>query len=241
MKIAIASDLHLEFGTLSIHNTEGADVLVLAGDIVPARQVGEFRAFFEEVSSRFPVVLYVMGNHEHYGCDFYRTRNLLEAWLSQYPNIYILDNTLTYVNGYSFVGATLWTNLHGGDPITALTVKKYMSDFRIIANFSPEKSVNEFKHSLSVILNSKPNVVITHHAPCAQSIAAKYEGQHHMNGGFYSEISSHIMDSDITLWIHGHMHNTSDYVLGNTRVMCNPRGYKDYEFTEGWQLKYVEI
>ena len=37
MKIAIASDIHLEFGPLQFENTEGADVLVLSGDICTAK------------------------------------------------------------------------------------------------------------------------------------------------------------------------------------------------------------
>jgi hypothetical protein len=27
------------------------------------------------------------------------------------------------------------------------------------------------------------------------------------------------------LWIHGHTHDSSDYELNGTRVICNPRGY----------------
>ena len=27
------------------------------------------------------------------------------------------------------------------------------------------------------------------------------------------------------LWVHGHLHWRRDYVVGDTRVICNPRGY----------------
>ena len=36
MKVAYCSDLHLEFAPISLKNTEGADVLILAGDICMA-------------------------------------------------------------------------------------------------------------------------------------------------------------------------------------------------------------
>ena len=39
LKIALGSDLHLEFGTLELHNTEAADVLILSGDILVAKHL----------------------------------------------------------------------------------------------------------------------------------------------------------------------------------------------------------
>jgi hypothetical protein len=29
----------------------------------------------------------------------------------------------------------------------------------------------------------------------------------------------------VQLWIHGHTHDSFDYRLNGTRVLCNPRGY----------------
>ena len=39
MKIAICSDLHLEFETIVLENTEGAEVLILSGDILVERDL----------------------------------------------------------------------------------------------------------------------------------------------------------------------------------------------------------
>ena len=41
MKIALASDVHLEFGPLEINNTNGADVLILSGDICVAHNLSD--------------------------------------------------------------------------------------------------------------------------------------------------------------------------------------------------------
>jgi predicted phosphodiesterase len=38
MKIALASDVHLEFGTTLFDNTENAEVLILSGDICVANK-----------------------------------------------------------------------------------------------------------------------------------------------------------------------------------------------------------
>jgi hypothetical protein len=34
------------------------------------------------------------------------------------------------------------------------------------------------------------------------------------------------------LWVHGHTHDSFDYVVNGTRVVCNPRGYAQYGVNE---------
>ena len=74
MKFALCSDLHLEFETIELNNTEGADVLVLSGDICIAKDLPltntirneKWMEFFTHCSEQFKDVIYIMGNHEHY-------------------------------------------------------------------------------------------------------------------------------------------------------------------------------
>jgi hypothetical protein len=40
------------------------------------------QTFFEQVSDRFPRVIYIMGNHEHYQGDYARSRERLQAMLA---------------------------------------------------------------------------------------------------------------------------------------------------------------
>jgi Icc-related predicted phosphoesterase len=68
-------------------------------------------------------------------------------------------------------------------------------------------------------------VVVTHHAPSSLSIAPWYKDDHYINGGYHSKLENQILDTSPDLWFHGHMHNSFDYTLGDTRVICNPRGY----------------
>ena len=99
MKIALASDVHLEFGPITLDNTEGADVLVLAGDIcvandfVSARgynrdQAQEYRKFFDHVCQEFPQVVYIMGNHEHYHGDVAHSYRILREHLDYGNQVY---------------------------------------------------------------------------------------------------------------------------------------------------------
>lgn len=32
-----------------------------------------------------------------------------------------------------------------------------------------------------------------------------------------------------SLWIHGHVHESADYELNGTRIICNPKGYSSPE------------
>jgi hypothetical protein len=69
-----------------------------------------------------------------------------------------------------------------------------------------------------------------------------YKSDYHMNGAYHSDLSEIMLDNThIKLWTHGHTHHCFDYVIGETRVVCNPRGYDGYEDT-GWDpMKVIEI
>jgi hypothetical protein len=85
--------------------------------------------------------------------------------------------------------------------------------------------------------------VCGHHTPTPQSIHPKYAGDELMNGGYTSDLTQFIMERpQIKLWTHGHTHEDFDYLIGTTRVACNPRGYDGYERrADYFQLKYMEI
>jgi hypothetical protein len=42
---------------------------------------------------------------------------------------------------------------------------------------------------------------------------------------FCSDLSELVEGSGAALWVHGHTHASCDYVAGQTRVVCNPKGY----------------
>jgi predicted phosphodiesterase len=100
VKIALASDIHLEFGAIELENAESADVLILAGDICQAVDVTydttigrTCQVFFKQVSARFPKVIYIMGNHEHYQGDYARSRERLQKMLDSHGcyNVHLLE------------------------------------------------------------------------------------------------------------------------------------------------------
>jgi Icc-related predicted phosphoesterase len=71
-----------------------------------------------------------------------------------------------------------------------------------------------------------PTVVVTHHAPSPLSVAPRFLGSP-LNPAFASDLTDMIWQYVPDMWIHGHVHDSFDYLLGDTRVIANPRGYGD--------------
>jgi predicted phosphodiesterase len=289
MKIAVCSDIHLEFGTISLENTEGADVLILGGDICVAKdlmdrdQYGIFdrfdrsakaHEFFQECSARFPHVIYIAGNHEHYHGDYANTITTLRDRLGYLVNLHILDKEMIKLGDVTFIGGTLWTDMNNEDPITLNAMSGMMNDFRCVTNsnrvvnykvydesgniptfktrtatFSPDDAVVDHKAMLEYIrlmIEGKFDqkfVVVGHHAPSKLSTHPRYADEVIMNGGYSTALDEFIMDHpQIKLWTHGHTHENFDYMIGSTRIVCNPRGYDGYEDrADRFVLKFLEV
>ena len=204
--------------------------------------------FFEVECAKYDHVLYVMGNHEHYHGRFDKTYAELRRCLPDH--VQLLEQETVTINDTVFIGGTLWTSMNRGDDMTRWHTKSSMNDFRVITNhyveknlyhkLTPEytefvhrKTLDYFKHVLDHN-RDKQCVIITHHAPSSVSIADHYKHDHLMNGAYYSDLSEFILDHpQIKYWTHGHMHNSSDYMIGDCRVICNPRGYFGHETWAG--------
>jgi predicted phosphodiesterase len=153
MKFALCSDLHLEFGPIELKNTEGADVLVLSGDICVAKDLAfkdserseSWMQFFEQVASEFKDVIYIMGNHEHYHGDFAKSYDLIKGALQDLTNIHVMEKEFIRLGDVTFIGGTLWTDMNKEDPITLNQIKGYMNDYRIIDN---SNEVVHYKRSI---------------------------------------------------------------------------------------------
>jgi len=209
--------------------------------------------FFKWECEKYDKVFYVLGNHEHYGGRLDKSYHILKSIMPD--NVSVLENEVVEYNGVMFMGATMWTDMNKNDPITLYTVKSGMNDYREISNFyenknlyyklTPEhtvgmfrKTVEYFKQTLEREENKlKPFVVITHHSPSYLSINEKYKSEYHMNGAYCSDLSSFILDHpQIKCWIHGHLHDPVDYMIGTTHITSNPRGYVGFEDTSGFDL-----
>jgi hypothetical protein len=99
----------------------------------------------------------------------------------------------------------------GGDPLEPILVREI--HFKR-ARWLAQRLAEPFAGS---------TVVVTHHLPHRQSIHPKYAGTR-FNPCFASDLD-HLVRAPVVLWVHGHTHESLDYVVNGTRVVCNPRGY----------------
>jgi len=219
------------------------------------QRVARFRDFLKRCSFQFPNTIYVAGNHEFYHGKWNRTLTVLSEECAQFPNVYFLEAGSKKIDDVTFIGGTLWTDMNKGDPLTLHAVRDMMNDFRVIkkeeegyTNLKPHDTVIRHRHMLGYIKNvvaERPDekfVVVGHHSPSFQSVHEQYRGETLMNGAYHSDLSEFILDRpQIKLWVHGHTHHCFDYMIGETRVVCNPRGYESDGYSEdsGWNPNIV--
>jgi hypothetical protein len=228
-----------------------------------------YHSFFQNCCKEFKNVIYIMGNHEHYHGDIAKSYDRLKEKLGYLPNLHIMEKEFITFDSVTFICGTLWTDMNKEDPNTLFGIKSYMNDYRIIEDssepvhyrdsdgnfhtrvgkFTPEKSVVEHKGLLTLIdevtkdISFGKFVVVGHHSPSKLSTKPRYQDDVLVNGAYSSDLSEFIMDRpQIKVWTHGHTHHEFDYMVGETRIVCNPRGYDGYEDqADTFKLKYIEV
>ena len=219
------------------------------------QRVARFRDFLKRCAFQFPHVVYIAGNHEFYNGKFHKGIQYLRDECSKFPNVHFLERDCVKIEDVTFIGGTLWTDMNKGDPLTLHAVRDMMNDFRIIkndekgyTNLKPADTVIRHKETLAYIRSviaerhDEKFVVVGHHSPSHQSVHESYRNEHLMNGAYHSDLSEFILDHpQIKLWTHGHTHHPFDYMIGETRVVCNPRGYESDGYNEdtGWNPNII--
>jgi len=252
MRLHIYSDLHLEFApiNLPVDVTSGklADLVLLAGDIhVRRRSVSWAAATFHQ-----PTVL-VGGNHEAYGDSLFAAisenrKQAREATRLRENPVFFLERESCEIMSSDgtpvrVVGATLWTDfcLFGADRafVEAARAHDEMNDYRYIkiqdsTSFekrclTPDDTVKFHAASRQFILETLQQkfdgitIVMTHHAPSSLSFDPLQPKS--CAAAYASSLDELIEAYQPDLWAHGHVHVSSDYRIGKTRIVCNPRGY----------------
>ncbi|MDQ7247485.1 metallophosphoesterase family protein [Dongia sedimenti] len=251
MRVHVFSDLHLEFGPISlspeVRSGRLADLVLLAGDIHTEHRGPRWAAeTFEQ-----PVAM-ILGNHEAYGgsldpsivaawqeaaaCSARRRHPIRamerETWILQ-----ATDGTPVRI-----VAATLWTDFAifgAARQADAMDhAHRAMNDFQMIGItdggeqrlLAPADCLRLHRESQAYIADelARPfdgvTIVMTHHAPSRRSVPES-RSLDPITAAYASDLEALIEQTQPQLWVHGHIHASSNYVIGSTRVVCNPRGY----------------
>jgi len=232
MKLHVLSDLHLSVSPFTAPGVD-ADVAVVAGDVGrPETAIAWTKAL------DLPVV-YVPGNHEYYGDTIEGTIERLRA-LAAGTSVHVLANDAVVLGGVRFLGTTLWTDfqLYGDGPARDLAVRgalDFVRDFSRIRRhdddvFTPDDAAALFRDNARWLDDALatpfdgPTVVVSHHSPSPRSIHPRF-AESILNPCFVSDAEWLLDGGRAALWIHGHSHDSFDYAVNGTRVVCNPRGY----------------
>lgn len=244
MRIHLLSDLHFEHGNMPGYTAPECDVVILSGDVCP----GVRGVMWAQETFEVPVI-YVPGNHEFYG-----KRRVMKhvgdmKKKAEGSNVHVLYNDAVEIEGVRFLGATMWSDFDlFKNPISIMIAQEKMNDFSFDRRdasimvdvgkpFTAMHSRTEhfvtrefLRAELEKTFEGK-TVVVTHHAPSIQSVAEKYK--HDALTPAYASSMENFMLMGVDLWTHGHLHDNSDYMIGDTRVVCNPRGYHNPNMLNG--------
>lgn len=221
MKIGIFSDLHMEFAPWFIKPKD--DVLYLnAGD------THTYPSERDKFEKNFGADQYfdVRGNHDYYG----------DSFLKAIDDCYSVN-----IDGVKIAVGTLWSDLSQG--MDWFIYRENLADSRFIRDLTQDNYMIAHELQKKFLFNEEADIIVTHHAPSYMSCGEEYKGNP-SNCGFMTELSEQIlaMPKPPKLWIHGHVHNQFDYMIGTTRVICHPRGYPNEKmWFENYQPKIVEI
>ena len=256
MRIQLLSDLHLEFGGAGVPPlAPGADIVVMAGDLAPAkrRSARLMRRAWKDARH----ILHVPGNHEYYGSNIADAQHRLALDCAG-CGVTLLDTEAVTIDGVRFIGATLWTDFRLFGEARELDAHRAagqeLNDFRgairgaARQDFTTREAARRHAADRAFIEAelARPAeagleaVVITHHAPSPRSIHPRF-ARDPLAPGFASDLEDVIGRFRPALWVHGHVHQAVDFSIGRTRVLANPRGYDKAEAVDFVPDLVVEV
>lgn len=213
------------------------DVLVLAGDI-------HTRYRHEEIIQQVPPevqIIFVAGNHEYYRAEFNRVNDVFYNLQHKYPNFKWLNNERFIYKDVDFYGGTMYSDFclfgEGNKQISKLCAERGINDFFVMniemdnevrrwTADDHEREFRKFERGLQQWItdseSSEKRVVISHFAPSPRTIAPQFEGSV-INPYFTCDMEKYMGWKG--MWLYGHTHSSYDDLIGETRVVANPKGY----------------
>jgi len=252
MKLTIISDIHADINKKKNYDYSSltdAYFVIVAGDVS-----GDPLSCADWAKRNLNRGIFIEGNHLGYNTTWIPELDNREGAVKYLKKkfdgsdgVKFLENSTHEEQDVLFIGCTLFTDFNlFGTPELSMGIAGgsdrrlgMMNDFNYVScledkkqrTLYPRKTVAYHKKSVRFIEKTckanpdKKIVIVTHHCPSKQSIDSKYVGDL-FNPAYASDLEWLINKYDnIRLWIHGHVHAQKDYMIGNTRVVCNPFGY----------------
>ncbi len=243
MKLAILSDLHLDHDKHAdaaflrdFRNEDEADLVILAGDVYSTTHRAGLTELFALMRREYENVIFVPGNHDVWLNTPEGARATFEAAAGGDPNIHLfVEPGYKEIAGQRFLGGTMW--------YPKPSKRKLQRFIDMDQTHAPSSwffdQYQRFRSKLEMV---KPtDIVITHHLPHPMSTPLQFRGSK-ADHFFMTNLTGPILDLKPKLWVHGHTHDACDYVVGETRIVCNPRGYPfEWRVRAPYKPKLIEI
>lgn len=246
MKINIISDIHEDINRCKGYDYSSlldAEFVVIAGDIS-----GSPIATTNWITKNIKRGIFVEGNHLGYTecnieeLDYKEGANkYLSYTFDGTDGVKFLENDTYEVDDILFIGCTLYTdfNLYGTPVMSMRLAREGMNDFNYVycdqdgrrVKLYPDKTAQWHEQSVKFIDETCENnkdkkiVVVTHHCPNEESLSIEYANSM-LNPAYASDLEWIMEKHDnLKLWVCGHVHNDSDFIVYGTRVLSHPFGY----------------
>jgi Icc-related predicted phosphoesterase len=245
VKIFEFSDSHLDFhydggeSFLARLPLDAVDVVVIAGDFgtvgKSAFQDDNLQHGLRIVADRAKQIVYVTGNHEYYDTRRERVHQVLREFAATHPNFHWLHNSEVEIDGHRFVGTTMWFR---EDP-SVWSIRHRLNDFNLIPEFDHwvykdnARAVGFLRHRIR-----KGDIVVTHHVPHPGCISRQYQGDP-MNAFYLCDMVNEIRRLSPAIWFHGHIHESRNFMVGDTQILANPYGYSGHGTNNDFQESLI--
>ncbi len=254
MIFRLASDIHTEFFDEDQQTMDNlADIalpplpadsgttLLLAGDIGSMARPKSIFYFLTTLAPRFRYILYIPGNHEYYGGNLAKTHKDIAEMLGRLGNVVFSRANFAQIDGCTkpVLMQTLWTDYDKENPLSMDMAHRCMNDYRLIGCnehvATPADMLLRHKYHLEQLKDEMAagDIVMTHHSPSLRSIPKEYLTDR-VNGAYHSDLEWLMEERKPAVWVHGHTHTACDYMIGGTRIICNPRGYGRQHLKNGY-------
>lgn len=221
-QFGILSDLHTDFGDYDFKEKKNVHY-INAGDICHSN----IRR--NKFITKHPDVMTITGNHDYYGYEAL-------PWKEASEHKYKWER-----DGLIIRGATLWT--HMKTDYDYWLYSKCLNDDTMIHGMSYETYNHVHTVHKQWLFAGDADIIVIHHAPSYLSVTPRFKGDL-ANQFFVNDLDEKIMNltKKPKLIIHGHVHSTNDYMIGETRVICNPRGYpRENTYYDSYEPRIIKV
>ena len=266
IKHRLLSDLHLEFGDWDIppHADDADTVLILAGDIhtrgrvvLPGcldvtNKMQKVESYVERYAERFKAIIVILGNHDYWGGSLERIPQKIKEYIASkgWSNVHLLENDVIKIDGITYIGATLWTDMNKGDPraryedmqsannykkIKFKVTRKVTSEVLELTHLKSKRFIEDYCEKYP----DETKVLITHQSPLLESWTAAYPDLP-VEWGDVSDGAEWVAKlSGVDVICHGHLHKSLSYKLNEKKVFCMPRGYAPNDLNKEFDPQFA--